>query len=75
MVIQLNRGEATKLEKDLTITVKNDKKYRFLIFTVRKVFLAMLVENTLWSPFELIELVISLTLNTVIIPPQKKDKK
>jgi len=54
MVIQLNRGEAIKLENDLTISVKNDKKYRFLIFTIRKVFLAMLVENTLWSPFELI---------------------
>lgn len=28
-----------------------------------------MIEDTLWSPFEMLELVISLTLNTVTIPP------
>lgn len=69
ILVQLNRGEAIKLEDDgISITTKNDKKSKFLIFTLRKVFLAFLVEDTVWSPFELIELVISLTLNTVTVP-------
>jgi hypothetical protein len=68
MIVQLNRGEAIKLEDDgITITVKRDKKKHFLIFTIRKVFLAFLLSDPLWSPFELIELVISITLNTVTI--------
>jgi hypothetical protein len=77
ILVQLNRGEAIKLEDDgISITTKNDKKSKFLIFTLRKVFLAFLVEDTVWSPFELIELVISLTLNTVTVPKtlQKLEK-
>lgn len=43
IIIQLNRGEAIKLEDDgLTITFKNNKKNKFLIYTIRKVFLAIL---------------------------------
>lgn len=51
----------------LTITCKRNKSAQFLIFTVRKVLLAFLIEDNLWSPFELLELVISITLNTVNI--------
>lgn len=52
MIIQLNRGEAIKLEDDgISITVKRDKKSNFLIFTIRKLFLAFLLEDTTWSPF------------------------
>ena len=52
IIIQQNRGEAIKLEDDgITITVKRDKKSHFLIFTIRKLFLAFLLEDTLWSPF------------------------
>ncbi len=70
IIIQLNRGEAIKLEDDgITITVKRDKKANFLIFTIRKLFLSSLISDTLWSPFELVELIISITLNTVTIPP------
>lgn len=51
----------------LTITCKRNKKAKLLIFTIRKVFLAFMMEDTLWSPFELFDLVVSLTLNTVNI--------
>lgn len=41
-----------RLEDDgLNITVKRNKKAKFLIFTIRKVFLAFIIEDTLWSPF------------------------
>jgi len=69
IVVQLNRGEAMFLADDgITITFKRDKKAKFLIFTIRKVFLGFLIEDTLWSPFEVLQLIISLTLNTVTIP-------
>jgi hypothetical protein len=75
IIIQLNRGEAIKLEDDgISITVKRDKKSNFLIFTIRKLFLAFLLEDTLWSPFELLELIISVTLNTVSIAPHSLKK-
>lgn len=70
----MNRGEAMLLADDgITITVKRDKKARFIIFTIRKVFLAFLIEDTLWSPFEMIRLILSLTLNTVAIAPYSLD--
>lgn len=76
MIVQLNRGQAIKLEDDgITITVKRDKKKHFLIFTIRKVFLAFLLSDPLWSPFELIELVISITLNTVTIKQHSLQKQ
>ena len=56
------------VDDGLNISVKRNEKARFLIFTVRKVFLAYMIEDTLWSPFELLDLVISITLNTVTIP-------
>ncbi len=66
----MNRGDVIALADDgLNITVKRNQKAKFLIFTIRKVFLAFMIEDTLWSPFEMLELVISLTLNTVTIPP------
>lgn len=52
----------------LNITLKRNEKAKFLIFTIRKVFLAFMQEDTVWSPFELLELIISLTFNTVTIP-------
>ena len=55
-------------EDGLTITLKRNEKAKFLIFTIRKVFLGFMQEDTLWSPFELLELIISLTFNTVTIP-------
>ena len=58
----------------LMITVKRNHKKNFLIFTIRKLFSAFLIEDTLWSPFELFELVISLTLNTVTIAPGSLQK-
>jgi hypothetical protein len=68
IIIQLNRGEAMQLADDgLNITFKRNYKAEFLTFTIRKVFLAFMVEDTLWSPFEQLDLIISITLNTVTI--------
>lgn len=68
IIVQLNRGEVMLLADDgLTIACKRNKKAKLLIFTIRKVFLAFMMEDTLWSPFELFDLVVSLTLNTVNI--------
>ena len=75
IALQLNRGEVMLLAEDgLTITCKRNKNAQFLIFTVRKVLLAFLIEDNLWSPFELLELVISITLNTVTIPAGQLEK-
>ena len=54
----------------LTITLKKFPKDKFLVFTIRKVFLAFRVEHTLWSPFEVLDLIISITFNTVTIAPE-----
>lgn len=55
VVLQLNRGEPMILADDgLNITCKRNEKARFLVFTLRKVFLALMIEDTLWSPFELL---------------------
>lgn len=44
IVVQLNRGESMFLADDgISVTVKRDKKARFLIFTIRKVFLGFLI--------------------------------
>jgi len=56
-------------EDGLTITLKKHPKDKFIVFTIRKVFLAFMLEDTLWSPFEVLDLVISITFNTVTIPP------
>lgn len=54
MIVQMNRGDAMRLkddDDDLTITMKRDNKKKFIVFTIRRIFLAALVEDTLWSPF------------------------
>jgi hypothetical protein len=52
IILQLNRGEAMLLAEDgLTITLKKHPKDKFMVFTIRRIFLASMIEDTLWSPF------------------------
>ena len=75
ILVQLNRGDTFKLQADdVEIKLKRDKKSKFLVFTIRKVFLALLVGDPLWAPFDLIDLVISITLNTLSIAPKSLQK-
>lgn len=36
-----------------------------LVFTIRKTLTASIMEDTLWEPFEVIRLIVSLTFNSI----------
>jgi len=63
--VQINRGESFLLRETYEagkITFK--KKKNFLIFTVRDTFPVQIVDDVFLSPFEILNLIFSVTLNS-----------
>lgn len=65
--MQVNRSELVFLKEDRerNISVSKDKQNKMLKFTLRRNLSATIVSDTLWSPFEIIRLVISITFNSI----------
>jgi len=74
ILLQFNRGDPLKvIPDDVSITLKLDKKSKFLSFTIRRLFMAHIDSDTLWSPYEIIRLIVSITINTCTLPKKTKE--
>lgn len=78
-MVQINRGKGfflTVQEDRTNIKFKKDGKNKeFLVFTVRTCFPVQIYEDIFWSPFEVLRLVLSVTLNSITIHKGFKIKK
>ena len=63
--IQINRSELLFLKEDRESNISFSRTSRMIRFTVRKTLNATISEDTKWSPFEIIRLVVSLTFNSI----------
>jgi hypothetical protein len=70
-MVQINRGEGfflTVQEEKTNIKLKQDGLNKeFLVFTVRASFPVQIYEDIFWSPFEVMRLVLSVTLNSITV--------
>lgn len=77
-MVQVNRGEGFFLieeEGKTNIKFKEaGKNKEFFTFTIRQTFPVQIYEDIFWSPFEVLRLVFSITLNSVTINKSKKEK-
>jgi len=78
-MVQVNRGEGFFLiEEDGKTNIKfkeAGKNKEFFMFTIRQNFPVQIYEDIFWSPFEVLRLVFSVTINSVSISKPKKEKK
>ena len=63
--MQINRSELIILKENLEANINMAKSKKMLRFTIRKNVNATIMEDTLWSPFEIIRLIVSLTFNSI----------
>lgn len=71
-MVQINRGESFLLAETTEtgkITLKQDSK--FLTFTIRDTFPVQIYEDVFLSPFEILNLVFSVTFNSTTVKPPK----
>jgi hypothetical protein len=67
IVLQFNRNESIKLVRGEETTFVHKEKENILNFTIRKKLNTKIAANLFWSPFELIKLVLVVTLRSIII--------
>ncbi len=53
------------LKEDFENRISFKRTKRMLVFTIRKTLTASIMEDTLWEPFEMIRLIVSLTFNSI----------
>jgi len=53
------------LKEDFENRISFKRTKRMLVFTIRKTLTASIMEDTLWEPFEVIRLIVSLTFNSI----------
>lgn len=63
--MQINRSELVVLRDHAKQNICLTKTKKMLRFTIRKNISATILEDTLWSPFEIIRLIVSLTFNSI----------
>lgn len=63
--MQINRSEVLILKEDFENRISFKRTKRMLVFTIRKTLTASIMEDTLWEPFEVIRLIVSLTFNSI----------
>ena len=63
--MQINRSELIVLKDDREQNINMTRTKKMLRFTIRRNVNATIVEDTLWSPFEIIRLIVSLTFNSL----------
>jgi hypothetical protein len=63
--LQINRSELLFLHEDPEKNISLARTDKMLRFTIRRTLAATIFEETFWSPFEIIRLVVSLTFNSI----------
>ena len=67
IVMQFNRNDSILLTNGEEITFYRQERDHLLHFTIRKTFLSKIDADLFWSPFELIKLVLVVTLRSLSI--------
>ena len=66
LVFNFGRDDAIQLDtKSLEITLKHKEKDKEFTYTVRKIFKTKIDCDVFWSPFEMVNLVLSITIQSV----------
>jgi hypothetical protein len=71
IILQFNRNDAINLAKSIDISIINNQKSQVLSFTIRKNLKCKIDCNFFWSPFELIYLVLVVTIRSMILTHPK----
>lgn len=69
-----NRDDALKLEEGLEIKPKKNANEKTFSFTIRRLLKLRIEADVFWSPFEIIDLVLTITLQSVDIKRPGKKK-
>lgn len=70
-MVQVNRGDSFQLRvvEDST-RIKMKREGKFLKFIVRDVFPVQIYDDVFLSPFEILNLVLTVTVNSIFTPPE-----
>lgn len=69
--MQFSRMESILLKEGKGITLKENEKDKRLDFVIRKDFIAEIVGNVFYTPFEIISLFLTATLQTLVLDPKQ----
>lgn len=71
IMVQVNRGDSFQLRvvEDST-RIKMKREGKFLKFIVRDVFPVQIYDDVFLSPFEILNLVLTVTVNSIFTPPE-----
>jgi hypothetical protein len=63
--VQINRSESMILRKNKEADIQMSRSKKMLKFTIRRSITTSILEDTFWSPFEIISLISSITINSI----------
>jgi hypothetical protein len=70
IMVQVNRGDSFQLAvKEDSTKIKMKKEGKFLKFIIRDVFPVQIYDDVFLSPFEILNLVLTVTVNSIFTPP------
>jgi len=75
ILLQFSRQEAIELSEDKGITFKRDYKEKMIDFTIRQEFTCYVKGDVFFTPFEIIYLYLTITIQTVHLNASEKDGK
>lgn len=74
-MLQFNRQESIQVKEDKGITFKQDTHHRFVDYVIRQNFTCTLEGDVLYTPFEVINLYLSATVQSVALEPKNNGGK
>ena len=75
ILLQLGRQESIELKEDKGITFKEDPANKFIDYVVRTQFDCHLTGDVVYTPFEILNLTLSVTVQSVILNPKLNNGK
>ena len=71
-VLEVSRGDPVKLEDSLFITTRQNRTEKTLSFTIRKAFQCRMDPHIFWTPFEILNMILTVNLRPITGEAQGK---
>lgn len=72
-MLQFSRQDSVLLKEDKGITYKEDTKNKLIDFVIRQDFTCNLVGDVFYTPFEVINLYLTITIQSIPLDPKQND--
>lgn len=73
ILIQFSRQESLQLKEDKGIVYKEDEKQKIVDFVIRQDFVCNLEGDVFYTPFEIINLYLTVTIQSVVLDPKENN--